>query len=86
MLNNGNIADKGFVLTNLEDDAILVSPEQARIMVGGVGENVIPKIELRHETGIQDTSIVALELDEDGERFDIECDEKVDNIHFRFER
>ena len=84
VLNNGNIADKGFVLTNLEDDAILVSPEQARIMVGGVGENVIPKIELRHETGIQDTSIVALELDEDGERFDIECDEKVDNIHFRF--
>ena len=35
-------------------------------------------------TGILDTSIVALELDEDGSRFDIECDEKVDNIHFRF--
>ena len=34
VLGNGNIADKGFVLTNLEDDAILVSPEQARIMVG----------------------------------------------------
>ena len=84
VLNNGNIADKGFVLTNLENDAILVSPEQARIMVGGVGENVVPKIEMRHTTGAQDTSIVALELDEDGERFDIECDEKVDNIHFRF--
>ena len=24
--------------------------------------------------------------DEDGTRFDIECDEKVDNIHFRFEK
>ena len=84
VLDNGNFADKGFVLTNLEDDAILVSPEDARIMVGGVGENIIPKIELRHQTGILDTSIVALELDEDGSRFDIECDEKVDNIHFRF--
>ena len=85
VLDNGNVADKGFVLTNLADDAILVSPEQARIMVGGVGPSVVPKIELRHETGALDTSLVALELDEDGARFDIECDEKVDNIHFRFE-
>ena len=85
VLTNGNVADKGFVLTNLADDAILVSPEQARIMVGGVGANVVPKIELRHETGILDTSLVGLELDEDGKRFDIECDERVDNIHFRFE-
>ena len=85
VLEQGNIADKGFVLTNLENDAILVSPEQARIMVGGVGPSVVPSVELRHETGIQDTSLVKLELDEDGQRFDIECDEKVDNIHFRFE-
>ena len=85
VLNNGNVADKGFVLTNLENDAILVSPEDARIMVGGIGENVVPRYELRHETGIHDTSVVKLELDEDGARFDIECDEKVDNIHFRFE-
>ena len=27
VLTNGNVADKGFVLTNLADDAILVSPE-----------------------------------------------------------
>ena len=85
VLEQGNVADKGFVLTNLENDAILVSPEQARIMVGGVGPSVVPRVELRHETGIHDTSLVKLELDEDGSRFDIECDEKVDNIHFRFE-
>ena len=84
VLDNGNVASKGFALTNLENDAILVSPEQARLMIGGVGENVVPRFELRHETGFLDTSIVALELDEDGERFDIECEEKVDNIHFRF--
>ena len=84
VLTNGNVANKGFVLTNLLDDAILVSPEDARIMVGGIGEDVVPRLELRHETGIMDTSIVKLELDEDGKRFDIECDEKVDNIHFRF--
>ena len=85
VLTNGNIADEGIVLTNASDDALLLSPEEARIMVGGIGSNVVPRIELRHKTGIQDTSIVKLELDEDGERFDIECDEKVDNIHFRFE-
>ena len=85
VLDNGNIADKDIVLTNASDDALLLSPEDARIMVGGIGPSVVPRIELRHETGIQDTSIVKLELDEDGERFDIECDEKVDNIHFRFE-
>ena len=84
VLRNGNVADKSIVLTNLENDAILVSPEEARIMVGGVGENVVPRLELRHQTGILETSIVKLELDEDGKRFDIECDEKVDNIHFRF--
>ena len=85
VLTNGNTADESIILTNATDDALLLSPEEARIMVGGVGENVVPKIELRHETGVLDTSIVALELDEDGERFDIECDEKVNNIHFRFE-
>ena len=84
VLTAGNIADKGIVLTNATDDALLLSPEEARIMVGGVGENVVPRLELRHQTGILETSIVKLELDEDGKRFDIECDEKVDNIHFRF--
>ena len=84
VLDNGNIADKSIVLTNAENDALLLSPEEARIMVGGVGESVVPRLELRHQTGILETSIVKLELDEDGKRFDIECDEKVDNIHFRF--
>ena len=84
VLDNGNIADKSIVLTNAENDAILLSPEEARIMVGGIGESVVPRLELRHQTGILETSIVKLELDEDGKRFDIECDEKVDNIHFRF--
>ena len=84
VLDNGNIADKSIVLTNAENDALLLSPEEARIMVGGIGESVVPRLELRHQTGILETSIVKLELDEDGKRFDIECDEKVDNIHFRF--
>ena len=84
VLDNGNIADKSIVLTNASDDALLLSPEEARIMVGGIGESVVPRLELRHQTGILETSIVKLELDEDGKRFDIECDEKVDNIHFRF--
>ena len=84
VLEKGNIADKSIVLTNGSDDALLLSPEEARIMIGGIGESVVPRLELRHQTGILETSIVKLELDEDGKRFDIECDEKVDNIHFRF--
>ena len=84
VLTNGNISDKSIVLTNASDDALLLSPEEARIMIAGAGDSVVPKIELRHTTGVLDTSLVALELDEDGKRFDIECDERVDNIHFRF--
>ena len=85
VLTQGNISDKNIVLTNAENDAILLSPEDGRLMVGGVGEDVVPSIELRHSQGALETSIVKLELDEEGKRFDIECDEKVDNIHFRFE-
>ena len=84
VLEEGNIADKGIILANAENDAILLSPEEGRVMVGGFGDGVIPKYELRHTDSLQATSIVKLELDEDGERFDIECDEKVNNIHFRF--
>ena len=83
VLNAGNIADKSIVLTNGTDDALLLSPEEGRIMIGGK-DDVVPKLELRHTTGVLDTSLVAIELDEDGKRFDIECDERVDNIHFRF--
>ena len=83
VLTAGNVADKSIVLTNATDDALLLSPEEGRIMIGGK-DDAVPKLELRHSTGILDTSLVALELDEDGKRFDIECDERVDNIHFRF--
>ena len=85
VLKVGNVADKGVILTNAENDALLLSPEEGRVMVGGFGDGVVPRYELRHTDSFQDTSIVKLELDEDGARFDIECDEKVSNIHFRFE-
>ena len=84
VLEQGNVADKGFILTNAENDALLVSPEEARIMVGGFGDDVIPRYELRHTDDRTDTAAVLLELDEGGKRFDIECDNKVENIHFRF--
>ena len=84
VLETGNVADKGFLLTNGENDALLVSPEEARIMVGGFGDEVVPKLELHHTDSFADSARVELELDEGGKRFDIECDEKVENIHFRF--
>lgn len=85
VLEQGSVANKGFLLTNAENDAILVSPEEGRVMLGGFGDGVVPAYELRHTNSTQDSAVVKLELDEDGERFDIECDEKVNNIHFRFE-
>ena len=35
VLDNGSVADKGFVLTNMTSDAILVSPDEARVMICG---------------------------------------------------
>ena len=84
VLVNGNVSDQSIVLTNGSDDALLLSPEEGRIMVGGVGEDVVPSIELRHSQGALETSVAKLEIDEGGKRFDVECDEKIDNIHFRF--
>ena len=83
VLESGNVADESIVLTNASDDALLLSPDEARVMIAGK-DNVIPKYELRHTTGALDTSLVELELDENGKRFDVECDERVDSIHFRF--
>ena len=83
VLKAGNVADESIVLTNAADDALLLSPDEARVMIAAK-EDVVPKFELRHTTGALDTSLVELELDENGRRFDIECDERVDNIHFRF--
>ena len=84
VLTAGNVSDKNIVLTNAENDALLLSPDEGRAMVGGFGDGVVPIYELRHTNSFQESSIVKLELDEDGKRFDIECDERAENIHFRF--
>ena len=86
VLESGNVADKDIYLTHLDSsdsDIIDISPEQAKIVIATEGKKV-PTLELQHYD-VRDNSQVKLELDEDGSRFDIECDEKVDNIHFRFE-
>ena len=84
VLTAGNLADKDMILTNGADDVIGISPTEARIALATSG-NKIPKFELAHSTGGSGgNSKVELELDENGKRFDIECEERVDNIHFRF--
>ena len=86
VLSNGNVADKDIYLTNIASsnaDIIDVSPEKAKVVIATEGSKV-PTFELQHYA-VDDPSEVKLELDEDGRRFDIECDDKVDNIHFRFE-
>ena len=86
VLTAGNVADKDIYLTHIassDADVIDISPEKAKIIIATEGSKV-PTFELQHYA-VDDNSQVKLELDEDGTRFDIECDEKVDNIHFRFE-
>ena len=86
VLDNGNVADKDIYLTHLahsNSDVIDISPEKAKLVIATEGSKV-PTFELQHYA-VDDNSQVKLELDEDGRRFDIECDEKVDNIQFRFE-
>ena len=86
VLTNGNVADKDIYLTHIESsdsDVIDISPEKAKVVVATEGDKV-PTFELQHYA-VDNNSQVKLKLDEDGTRFDIECDEKVNNIHFRFE-
>ena len=86
VLTNGNVADKDIYLTHIassDSDIIDISPEKAKVVIATEGSKV-PTFELQHYA-VDDNSQVKLELDEDGTRFDIECDEKVNNIHFRFE-
>ena len=86
VLTNGNIADKDIYLTHIassDADIIDISPEKAKVIIATEGSK-IPTFELQHYA-VDDPSEVKLELDQDGTRFDIECDDKVNNIHFRFE-
>ena len=86
VLTNGNVADEDIYLTNIASsnaDIIDISPEKAKVIIATEGSKV-PAFELQHYA-VDDPSEVKLELDEDGTRFDIECDDKVNNIHFRFE-
>ena len=86
VLTNGNVADKDIYLTHIassDADIIDVSPEKAKVIIATERDKV-PTFELQHYS-VDSNSQVKLELDEDGTRFDIECDEKVNNIHFRFE-
>ena len=86
VLEKGNVADKDIYLTHIassDADIIDISPEKAKVIIA-TEHNKVPTFELQHYAA-DDNSQVKLELDEDGTRFDIECDEKVNNIHFRFE-
>ena len=83
VLSVGNVADKDIYLTHIEhsdSDIIDISPEKAKVIIATEG-NKVPTFELQHYA-VDDPSEVKLELDQDGTRFDIECDDKVNNIHF----
>ena len=83
VLDAGNVADKNIFLTNGEDDLIDLSVTEKRIVLGVKGEESVPKFELRHFNGI-DQSNAAIEIDDGGKRLDFEAEGKIDNMHFRF--
>jgi len=83
VLDEGNIANKNLFLTNGEDDLIDLSITERRIVMGARGEESVPKFELRHYNGI-DQSNASFEIDEGGTRLDFEAEGKIDNMHFRF--
>ena len=86
VLTNGNISDNELFLTNVDSTLIELSPTENVIGIAANGDNLNPKIRIAHidEHNYRD-SFAQLELDENGTRFDFEFNEKVDNVHFRFE-
>ena len=78
------VALKDIYLTNAQDDIIDLSVTEGRVVIGTIGEDLSPKLELRHKEGSND-AVAIFELDEGGTRLDIEADGRIDNIHFRFD-
>jgi len=78
------VALKDIYLTNAQDDIIDLSVTEGRVVIGTIGEDLAPKLELRHKEGSND-AVAIFELDEGGTRLDIEADGRIDNIHFRFD-
>ena len=86
VLGNGNVADKGILLTDTEDALIAIVPKEALIDIASDTSKKNPRIRLTHiDTANYPDSQAQIELDQDGTRVDFEFDQAINDVHFRFD-
>ena len=83
---NGNITDKGILLTDETDALIAIVPKEALIDIASDTSKKNPRIRLTHiDTANYPDSQAQIELDQDGTRVDFEFDQAINDVHFRFD-
>ena len=86
VLTEGNVADKGILLTDAEDALVALAPDEATIDIASDTEKKNPRLRLTHidKLNYPDAQL-QIELDENGTRADFEFFQSIDNVHFRFD-
>ena len=86
VLTNGNIADKGILLTDASDALIALNPDEALITIASDTEKENPRISFTHvDDQLHPNAQFQIELDNDGTRADFEFLEDITSAHFNFE-
>ena len=86
VLTEGNVADKGILLTDGEDALIAAAPDEALITIASDTSKKNPRLRLTHIDEMNYPNAQAqIELDQDGTRVDFEFDQAINDVHFRFD-
>ena len=86
VLTQGNVADKGILLTDAEDALIAIAPNEALIDIASDTSKKNPRLRLTHIDKLNYPDAQAqIELDQDGTRVDFEFDQAINDVHFRFD-
>ena len=86
VLNQGNVADKGILLTDGEDALIGIAPDEALITIASDTSKKNPRLRFTHIDEMNYPNAQAqIELDQDGTRVDFEFDQAINDVHFRFD-
>ena len=84
VLSQQNLTNIDIVLTNGENDAIDISPNENRIVIASVDDTLMPRISLVHAADQDQQSHADIELDEQGRTLDFDMEGAVEEIRFRF--
>ena len=86
VLTQGNIADKGIVLTDTTDALVAIAPDEALIDIASDTSKKNPRLRLTHVDKLNyPDSQAQIELDENGTRVDFEFNQAINDVHFRFD-